>query len=228
MTSEHTLRSFDVALGDLDRKLGDMARRVVSMIETAMTAFRRADIAAAQSVIAQDPEIDRAFDAINAAVLDLLVRFQPLARDLRDIVAAQRIASNIERIADHAKGIGKRTIALAGPNGSPRALATITEMERLVLESFRDVIAALETREIGSAEAVISKDEQIDRRYDDLFHIVIADLKCTPEAANNDVQVLFVGKAIERIGDRLTNIAEEIRFMLKGEMPTATRGTHAS
>lgn len=223
MSTEHTLKSFDAALNDLDNRIGVLSHRALAMLEAAGTAFRESDVRAAQQVIGADLDVDHEYEAINTAVLDLFARFHPMARDLRDVVAVQHIAINLERIADHAKSIGKRTIALSGPASSDRALATIAEIERLVLRSFREIIAAIESRDATAAEAVYGKDSAIDQLYDDLFHVVIADLKQKPEAAHNDVQVLFVGKTLERTGDRLTNIAEEIRFMLKGEMPKATR-----
>ena len=221
--TEHTLKSFDLALSGLKDRLTAMAHRALAMVEAAGPAFRAHDVEAAQRIVSADIEIDRAHDEVNASVLDLLARFHPVARDLRDAIAMQHIAVNVERIADHAKSIGKRTIAVSGPVASQRALDIIAHMERLVLRSFKEVIDALEARDAVGADVVYGKDSAIDQLYDDLFHVVIADLQQNPAAAQHGVQALFVGKTLERTGDRLTNIAEEIRFMSKGDAPKATR-----
>lgn len=91
--------------------------------------------------------------------------------------------------------------------------------------SFKEFISALEMRNASDAEAIYVKDNVIDRLYTDLFNVVTADLPHPPEPAQGDVQALFVGKALEHAGDRLTDIAEEVRFMPKGDAPRATRET---
>ncbi len=91
------------------------------------------------------------------------------------------------------------------------------------MASLREVLQALRERYTALAEKVWRNDGSLDQLYDDLFHAVIADLRASPDAVTGEVQALFVGKSLERIGDHATNIAEEIRFMTKGELPTATR-----
>jgi len=156
-------------------------------------------------------------------VVDILARFHPVARDLREVLAAEHVAANLERVADHAKGIAKRAIACGLPPISSGTAAILVKLHEDVVASLREVLQALRERNTALAEKVWRNDGSLDQLYDDLFHAVIADLRASPDAVTGEVQALFVGKSLERIGDHATNIAEEIRFMTKGELPTATR-----
>ncbi len=223
MNEKHTLRSFDEALDDLSSRISTMGQQVVRMVDTAGRVFRERDVEGAKGLVREDLQIDRQHDALNAAVVDVLSRFQPVARDLREVLAMEHVTTNLERVADHAKTIAKRSIEGSAPPASEGVGELLDQLHEAVVRSLRDVIRALGDRDVSIAEEVRRRDEQIDQFYDDLFHMIVADLRVSPGTAVGEVQVLFVGKSLERIGDHATNIAEEIRFMTKGELPSATR-----
>ncbi len=135
----------------------------------------------------------------------------------------EHMAANFERVADHAKSIAKRSIGGSAPLESEGGAELLNQLHEAVVRTLRDVVHALEHRDVPLADKVRRNDGQMDRIYDDLFHMILADLQVSQGTAVNEVQALFVGKSLERIGDHATNIAEEIRFMAKGDQPSATR-----
>jgi phosphate transport system protein len=223
MSSPHILGSYDAALGELDRQLIDMCTDVQAMVAKASKAFNKHDVVMAQAVVQSDLAIDAKHDAIKANVLEIITRFQPMARDLREVIAIERINSSLERMADHAKSISKRTIA-----SSMSQPAAATQDIVLQLCSVLDVVVgklvtALIERSVALADEIRRDDQRIDQLYDDLVHSVIADIQDHPESAHDAAHRLFAAKSLERIGDHATNVAEEIRFMMIGEAISATR-----
>jgi len=225
MTEKHTLRSFDEALENLSSRVSIMGQQVVEMVETAGSVFRDADAEGAQDLVRRDLEVDHQQDELNAAVVEVLSRFNPVARDLREVLATEHVVANLERIGDHAKGIAKRSITSPAPTPSGGAAEILDKLHGEVVTALRNALHAFATRDAALADLVRRGDEGIDHIYDDLFHSVVANLRTGHGAVLGDVQTLFVGKGLERIGDRATNIAEEVRFMTKGDLPPATRET---
>lgn len=223
MTDKHILKSFDDALENLFSLVTDMGQDVVDMVDTAGVVICDRDIETAKCLVRKDLETDHQQDEANAAVVELLSRFNPVARDLREVLALEHVAANLERIGDHAKGIAKRSIADPASLVSGSGAELLSELHKSVARSLSDVMRALGARNVQLADQVRRKDDYIDQLYDDLFHTVIADLQMSTQSAAGGVQALFIGKSLERIGDHATNIAEEVRFMAKGDMPTATR-----
>ncbi len=223
MTEKHTLRSFDDALDDLSSRISTMGQQVVLMVETAPKVYRERYIEGARGLVREDLQIDRQHDALNAAVVEVLNRFHPVAGDLREVLAMEHVAANLERIADHAKSIAKRSIAGAAPLAAGGVADLLDHLHEVVVRSLRDVMRALDDRDVSLADQVRRSDADTDQLYDDLFHTIIADLQISQSTAVDEIQALFVGKSLERIGDHATNIAEQIRFMTKGDLPSATR-----
>ncbi|MEX0582102.1 MAG: PhoU domain-containing protein, partial [Sneathiella sp.] len=115
MTEKHTLRSFDDALENLSLQVRTMGQQVTKMVETTGKVFRERNIEGAKELVREDLQIDQQHDAINTAVVDVLSLFHPVARDLREVLATEHVAANLERIADHAKAIAKRSISGSAP-----------------------------------------------------------------------------------------------------------------
>jgi phosphate transport system protein len=223
MNETHILRAFDEALATLSARVTLMSEKSVVMLEGAVAAFEAGDAEAARVVIAADMEVDRLQEEVNREVMSALARFQPIAVDLRQILAVEHMAGNLERVADHAKNIAKRTITTGVGGPSPDVLAVLSELAAATSQALRSVIRALKREDAAASAQIVSHDGRIDALYDDLFHTAVAKLKGGGDSALGDVQALFVGKSLERIGDHATNIAEEIRYMTIGEQPSATR-----
>jgi phosphate transport system protein len=201
----HTLTAFEEALTGLIERAAEMGASVSKMVEASATVFLEHNAARAKELIQADLNVDAQKDALLAQAIDVLVRHQPVASDLRLVLAVEHLAGDLERCADHAKNIAKRAL------------------HQSVKSMLDDALKAFTTRNPNLAAELTQRDSVPDAIYDDLFHAVIARLQTNPSEAATDVQVLFVGKSLERIGDHATNIADEVRFLARGEVPSATR-----
>ena len=221
---QHTLRAFGEALARVSSATAQMGDLVVRMVRESAPVFLERDAARAKAIIELDLEVDRQKDALLSQTMEILARHQPVASDLRLLLAIERIAANLERAADHAKNIAKRTLSISSPATLDHMMADL--MRRLhseVSSMLSDSLRAFATRDTALALDIGRRDLEPDAINDDLFHSVIAKIQTNPAEAAADIQALFVGKALERIGDHATNIADEVRFLAHGEAPSATR-----
>ena len=152
----------------------------------------------------------------------MLALRQPMAKDLRAIVAALRIAGDLERIGDYAKNVAKRTMAL---NQVPavRLAASIPRMGKLVQQIIKDILDAYTERDADKAYAAWSRDEEVDGMYNSLFRELLTYMMEDPRNITPCTHILFIAKNIERMGDHATNIAETIYFVVHGVPMTETR-----
>ncbi|ULB12488.1 phosphate signaling complex protein PhoU (plasmid) [Cereibacter azotoformans] len=223
MQTPHLLRSFDAALDALLVASSGMAGSVAAMIADAGRAILDHDTALARRVVQQDLDVDRKFEDVRAQCLDVLTRFHPMAGDLRQVMAIEHAAGDLERAADHAKSIAKRVISGLEQGLSPEAAQLFARLHAAVVGALGDAVEAFATRDTTLASRVIRGDRKIDAIHDDLFHLVLGGAGQPGRAMVADVHLLFAAKSLERIGDHATNIAEEAMFMSKGEIPPATR-----
>ncbi|HEY5337598.1 MAG TPA: phosphate signaling complex protein PhoU [Rhizomicrobium sp.] len=201
-----------------------MGQHVAGMVEGCVPVFLDHDMGAAKRLIQSDLETDRKKDAIIAKTLEVLALRQPVASDLRLVLAVEHVAGDLERTADHAKNIAKRALALPkGGNLDPAMRELMMRLHAAVLHMLIDSLGAFGEGDAALAAEVRRRDHEPDAMYDDLFHAAIARLQADSSDAAADVQTLFVGKSLERIGDHATNIAEEAQFRARGDLPTATR-----
>jgi phosphate transport system protein len=220
----HTLRAFGEMLEDLNKQAAQMGAHVVHMVEGCIPIFLNHDVAAAKALIQLDLQADKQKEAIIARTVDVLALHQPVASDLRLVLAVEHIASDLERSADHAKNIAKRTLTLSASKAIDPALRDLLiSLHSSVLKMLIDAMQAFNFGDAALAEDVRRRDHLPDAVYDDLFHAAIARLQANSPDVALDIQTLFVGKSLERIGDHATNIAEEASFRSRGELPSATR-----
>jgi phosphate transport system protein len=216
MTNEHTLKSFDQSLALLRTLVTSLGAQVNDQLGFAMTALLKGNRALAEIVIEKDARADAVEQELHGEVVLLIARYQAMACDLREIIAAARIASNLERIGDHAKSIAKRSITLG--EAPPASLADmLTRYSDEVRSAVRMVLDAYQQRDAEKAHQVWLADATLDEHYDDCFHRVLSAMQDGRESVLIGTHVLFVAKSLERIGDHATNIAEDIRFMITGQ-----------
>ena len=222
MTSEHTLKTFDEDLSAVRGLIATLGDTVRDQVEHAMTALLDGNRQLAETAIEMDAASDAIEMELHAAVVRLIARYQAMAGDLREILAAERTASSLERIGDHAKSIAKRSIALGEP-----APATIAEMLKRYSDEVQsvlaDVLEAYRKRDVDQASRVWQADATLDEHYDDFFHRVLSAMQDGRERVLIGTHILFVAKSLERIGDHATNIAEDIRFMVTGQLTQRRR-----
>ena len=213
--TEHTVRSFDDQLKHLKNLIVQMGSLAEAELEGAITALNRRDTALAQSIVGSDSRLDELeHEVANLAVRVLALR-QPMASDLREIVSALKISSDLERMGDYAANVAKRAIAL---NQLPavKPAGSIPRMARLVQAIIKDVLDSYVERDPERAVDAWRRDEEVDEMYTSIFRELLTYMMEDARNISACTHLLFVAKNIERIGDHATNIAEIIHYLVLG------------
>lgn len=221
-THEHIVKSFD---SELDRLYGEIERMgeiATAQLDAAIDVMLRRDTKAAERVVANDDALDILEHEVSNDVLRLLALRQPMARDLREVYAALRISSDIERIGDYAANVAKRSIALnlSSPVAAAHGLQALAKTANQLV---RDSIAAFRNRDDVLAMQVRNRDAELDAQYTALFRALLTYMMEDPRNITSCAHLLFMAKNIERIGDHATNIAESTWFLVHGEPPEGRR-----
>ncbi|MCW3845664.1 phosphate signaling complex protein PhoU [Sphingomonas sp. LB-2] len=218
---EHTVKAFDQDIGQLRALISQMGGLAEEAIHDAMKALQRGDIRLAETVRGKD----KAIDAIELEVERLAVRVialrAPMADDLREVVAALKIAAVVERIGDYAKNIAKR-VPMIHAEGEERieAVSLLPAMAQLASDMVHDVLDAFSARDYEAAAAVCQRDSALDDFYDSIFRTLVTFMIENPQTISQVAHLLFVAKNIERIGDHATNVAEMVYFAATGRYLT--------
>ena len=220
---QHTVASFDADLKVLDSMIGDMGDGAGRALSGATKALIGRDVALAQHVIGADRAIDTLQHEIEERAVQTIARRQPMAGDLREIVAAMRVANDLERVGDLAKNVAKRVVAI-GEQRSPVALAAGLESLGLrVGEQLSAVLKAYRNRDAAGAMAVWEADGAIDALFTSLFRELLTYMMEDPRSIGFCTHLLFCAKNLERVGDHATNIAETAHFVITGKIIAAER-----
>ncbi len=222
MASEHIVKSFDEELSRLDNLVATMGGLAESQLHDSLAALTVRDVALAEKVVAEDRRIDGMEEEINDQAQKLLALRHPVADDLRLVIAGLKVSSDLERIGDYAKNIAKRTQILTD---APK-LGTSNSIKRMggIVESMiRDVLDAYLARDIDKADDVRNRDEEVDALHSSLFRELLTYMMEDPRNISYCTHLLFVAKNIERMGDHVTNIAENVIFMVSGHRPEDAR-----
>jgi phosphate transport system protein len=219
---EHTVKSFDDELRNLRDMIARMGGMVESQLALATQAIVRRDVALAARVVEADPRVDALDREISTQVVTTLARRQPMASDLRLIVACMRISSDLERVGDYAANVAKRSIMLAQMPPAV-SLGPLERMSRMVQEMLKDTLDAFAAEDDPKAMEVWRRDEAVDEMYSALFRTLLTYMMEDPRNITPCAHLLFIAKNLERIGDHATNIAEIIHFAVVGEEPEGER-----
>ena len=210
---------------DLDRELATLraALRAIAdaaetRLATAIEAWVRWDIDLAQSIRSADDEVDRLENNIEAECMAILAKHSPVASDLRYVVAALRINTSYERVADLARSVAKRVIKIDRADDRPTPPAALETMAEAVREMLRNATRALENRDVELARYVRKSDAFVDQRNREVFEWVAESIQREPTRTEAFISVLMIARALERIGDIAANIAEDITFAVGGSI----------
>jgi phosphate transport system protein len=219
---EHVVKSYDEELDRLNNFIVEMGGMAESQLAAATDAVVKRDSDLAASVVEADQKVDQLERDLDAQAVRLLALRQPMARDLREIVAALKIGSDLERICDYAANVAKRAIVLSqAPPIEP--VHALPRMARLALFLVKDVIDAYVERDAAKAIAVWNRDEELDEMYSSLFREFLTYMMEDPRNIGTYTHLLFMAKNIERIGDHATNIAEDVYYVVHGTPLTEER-----
>ncbi len=206
---------FDVKLHDLEAEVEGLAYYVSEAIHRAVEALRERDLEASQQVIADDDYIDRKQAEIEARCINLIATQQPVARDLRSIIALLHIGVELERMGDYAEGIGKISLSI-GEEQTLKPLIDIPLMAQKATDMLTESISSLLSRDTERAQAVRDSDDEVDDLYDKVYRDLLEYMINDPQTVQRATYLLWVAHDLERIADRATNIAEQVEFLVKG------------
>jgi phosphate transport system protein len=221
-TGERIVKSYELELNQLRGKIVEMGGLVESQVALACQAVLEKDEISASKAVELDPKVDILERDVEQFVIRLLALRQPVADDLRHVVAALKITGDLERIGDYSANIAKRSLVL-GQFSAPLSLAGLANMWRLVLDNIKGVMDAVGTGDAGRAVEVWRSDEQIDDIYNALFRELVTYMMEDMRNITPCTHLLFIAKNLERIGDHATNIAEKIYYATTGQELSGAR-----
>jgi len=221
--SDHTVTAYDKELEVLGRKIAEMGGIAEKMLSDAMDALSNLDLDLAERTVASDPRLDILQRDIEEQAILTIAKRQPMAVDLREIIAAIRVSGDLERVGDLAKNIAKRTLKIAAEPRIPRAIVGLRTMHENAAMLLKDVLDAYAERDVERARSVWTRDVQLDALEDSVFRDLLTFMMEDPRNISFCTHLLFCSKNIERIGDHSTNIAETVVYLVTGEALPVTR-----
>ena len=213
---EHIVRSYAQDLVALRDRIAQMGGLVEAQVAAAAAAVVHQDSAAATQAMEQDPAVDALERDVESQVIRMLALRQPMAQDLRQIVAALKITAALERIGDYATNVAKRSIVL-GQFALPFSLSGIAHMTRMVQENLKLIVDAVGENDEAKAMQVWRSDQAVDDIYNAIFRELVTYMMEDPRNITPCTHLLFIAKNLERIGDHATNIAETVHYAVTGE-----------
>jgi phosphate transport system protein len=216
MATDHIVKSYDEHIALLTRKILEMGGMVEQQIARAIEALVNRSVDQANQVIEQDDQIDRMEEEIDQFAIRLLATRQPMAGDLRLIAMAMKISNDLERIGDYATNIAKRCERLAQEQPI-KPLYAIPRMAQIAQAMIKDILDAYVERDADKAITVWHRDDEVDDMFTSLFRELLTYMMEDARNISACIDLIFVAKNLERIGDHTTNIAEKIHYIIHGE-----------
>ncbi|MBC6440746.1 MAG: phosphate signaling complex protein PhoU [Rhodospirillales bacterium] len=221
-TTQHTVRSYDSELEELDRHILAMGGLVEDQLRNAIRSLVEGDRDLARRIIDIDPKIDQHERDVDELVTRMIALRQPMAEDLRRIKTALKVGSNLERMGDLAANIAKRGLVIKDAEHVPQREA-LKRLGNAVHAMTTDVMDAFRDGDADLAQRVWRQDESTDEMYNSIFLAILADMIADPRLIAPGTHIHFVAKNIERVGDHATNIAEMVTYMILGSLPDRER-----
>jgi phosphate transport system protein len=215
--AQHMRESLDTEMRDVKEGVLRMGTYVEEQILAALESIVNRDAELARQVIVSDGRINEVQRAVSALVAMTIATQAPVARDLRFLLALDRVTYELERMGDHAGSVAKQARKLAGVV-SMVTYDELTPMATLAARQVRDVVMALVDIDEQRAREVAQRDDEIDRLYHQCFDDVLAEMRTDPAKVDPGTRILFAAHYLERIGDRVTNVAEDVVFLATGEV----------
>lgn len=216
--NEHTVKAFDEDITRLRGLIAEMGGLAELSIQEALEALVKGDDDLAKKVIKRDKKIDALESEVDKLAVRVIALRAPMADDLREVIAALKIAGVVERIGDYSKNIAKRVGDIEG-RAKFEPLTLLPAMGEIASEMVHDVLTAYAARDPVLAREVIAADEKVDAFYNSIFRNVVSYMVENPATISSAAQLLFVARNIERIGDHATNVAEMVHFAATGSYP---------
>lgn len=214
-TEQRPPRHFHQQLDELQAKLMEMAGMVEGLVADAASAVLTRDASKVGEIKRQDDVVDEYEVEIDEMVLELLALYQPMASDLRVLIAANKASNDLERIGDHAVNIARAARRLVDTQPLPE-IRELPEMERIAREMLSDALAAYVSRDAATARRVCATDDKVDDLRRSMYRILVTHMLEDPKRISAALELLLVSQNVERIADLATNISEDVVFLVEG------------
>ena len=208
---------FDRHLAEIQEEMLVMAGMVETAIKCSLEALKGRDVELARQVIADDVKINQKRYDAEERCLELIATQQPLASDLRTIVAVLHMIVDLERMGDHAEGIAKIAVIL-GDEPPLKPYVDLPRMADIASEMLRESLEAFKHRDAEQARAIIDRDDEVDALYDQVYRELLTDTLSDPRDIERATHLIWVAHNLERIADRVTNICERVVFLVTGKI----------
>ncbi len=216
--AEHTVKAFDEDITRLRGLIAEMGGLSELAIQQALEALVKGDEELADQVVKRDTKIDALEAEIDKLAVRVIALRAPMADDLREVIAALKIAGVVERVGDYSKNIAKRVGRLEDRHRF-EPLTLLPAMGELAAEMVHDVLTAYAARDPALAREIIERDDKVDAFYDSIFRNLVSYMVENPATISTAAQLLFVARNLERIGDHATNVAEMVHYAATGDYP---------
>jgi len=216
---EHTVKAFDEDITRLRGLIAEMGGLSEAAIAQSLEALIKGDDELADRVVKGDKKIDALESEIDKLAVRIIALRAPMADDLREVIAALKIAGVVERIGDYSKNIAKASKEIGGNRKQFEPLTLLPAMAEVAAEMVHDVLTAYAARDAELAREVIATDEKVDAFYNSIFRNLVSHMVENPSTISSAAQMLFVARNLERIGDHATNVAEMVHFAATGSYP---------
>ena len=216
MATDHIVKAFDQDLKHIDAVIAQMGGLVEAQLADAIETMTRRDVERAERIIANDAQVDALEKDLDRGIVKMIALRQPMADDLRTLIVALKIGSAIERIGDYARNIAKRTLTLAQAPSMPAA-QTVARLGQLVQRMLKNALDAYLTRDADKGEDIRRSDREVDAMYTSLVRELLTYMMEDPRNITPCTQLMFAAKNIERIGDHITTIAENVIYLVHGD-----------
>jgi phosphate transport system protein len=216
MSSDHTVRQYDVELENIRTRVLQMGGYVEQQVVSALNAFMDGDMELIERVIENEQHVNALELEMDEACTQIIARRQPAAKDLRTIIIVSKAVTDLERVGDEAKKIAKvaRTLYQNEPSGRPRV--QLRHLGSLAIEQLRKSLDAMARSDVDAAAEVVREDSNLDSEFKAVMRLLITFMMEDPRTISRGIDVLFAAKALERIGDHAKNIAEYTIFQVGG------------
>ena len=219
----HISSAFDRDLENVQALVMKMGGLVESAIVEGLAALSDRDVERAEAVRAGDKAIDALEHEVNEEAARIIALRAPVSQDLRTLLTVLRLAASLERVGDYAKNIAKRTGVLAEMRPIEGPDVTLRRMGREVQQMLKDTLDSFVARDAKLAEDVRQRDLDVDQMYNALFREFLTFMMEDPRNITACMHLHFIAKNIERMGDLVTNMAEQVIYLVTGEMPEDPR-----
>lgn len=216
--TDHTVKAFDEDITRLRGLIGEMGGLAEVAIEEALASLVTGDTKRAEKVVKGDKKLDELEMQVDKLAIRVIALRAPMADDLREVIAALKIAGVVERIGDYSKNIAKRVGSIEGKDRF-EPLTLLPAMGEVAAEMVHDVLTAYAARDPDLAREVIATDDKVDAFYNSIFRNLVSYMVENPATISSAAQLLFVARNLERIGDHATNVAEMVHFAATGVYP---------